>query len=69
MPKRIVEKVEFLEGEIISVRCWLATFGKGSKKERPQHDIDVKNRKLEFLKEIRNDYALLIERANARGAA
>lgn len=69
MPSKMTEKVEFLEGEIVSVRGWLATFGKGSKKERPQHDIDVKTRKLEFLKEIRDDYALSIERARERGAA
>jgi len=35
--------------------------------KRPQHEIDVKQRRLDVLKEIRDDYETAIERK--RGAA
>lgn len=64
MPRRVPEKIEFLDRQIISVRGWLATFGKGGSKERPQDLIDTYQEKLDNLKEIRDDYQQSLDRSN-----
>lgn len=61
------EKQEEVETIIFNTRAWLASFGTGSAKQRPQHEIDLKQRRLDVLKEIRDDYESAIERK--RGAA
>lgn len=48
-------------------RTWLAQHGEGSKAQRPQTEIDIKQRRLEVMKALRDDLELFIERK--RGAA
>ncbi|MDR9813089.1 hypothetical protein [Rhizobium hidalgonense] len=60
------QKRDAIQTIIDNTRGWLATFGEGAKK-RPQHEIDLKQRRLDVLKEIRDDYENAIERK--RGAA
>lgn len=62
MPRRVKEKVDFLEKQIDNVRGWLATHGTGSKTPRPQDLIDTFQQKLDFLKEIRDDYKQSLEK-------
>lgn len=64
MPKKVREKVEFLETQINNVRGWLSTFGTGAPKARPIHDVELQQSKMEMLKEIRDDYKQSLERAN-----
>jgi len=60
------DKQDEIDTIIFNTRAWLASFGDGPKK-RPQHEIDVKQRRLDVLKEVRDDYEIAIERK--RGAA
>lgn len=64
MPRRVQEKIDFLDLQISSVRGWLSTFGKGAAKARPDHEIEIKQDKLEMFKEIRDDYQQSLDRAN-----
>lgn len=61
------EKQEEIDIIIFNTRAWLASFVAGSAKARPAHEIDVKQRRLEVLKEVRDDYETAIERK--KGAA
>jgi hypothetical protein len=63
------EKRDEIEKIINNTRTWLASHGHGSKNPWPQHEIDIKQRRLEVMKEIRQDIEIAIERANQRGAA
>lgn len=61
------EKQDEIDTIIFNTRAWLASFGTGSAKQRPQHEIDVKQRRLDVLKEVSADYETAIERK--KGAA
>lgn len=61
------DKRDEIQRIIDTTRGWLASFGEGSKAPRPQHEIEVKQRRLDVLKEVRDDYENAIERK--RGAA
>ena len=60
------QKRDAIQTIIDNTRGWLATFGDGAKK-RPQGEIDIKQERLEILKEIRDDYENAAQRR--RGAA
>ncbi|MEZ2132715.1 MULTISPECIES: hypothetical protein [unclassified Sinorhizobium] len=61
------EKLEEVEKIITNTRGWISSHGPGSKNPWPQHECDVKQRRLDVLKAVRDDYANAIDRK--RGAA
>lgn len=61
------EKMEEVQKIIDNTRVWVASFGPGSKAPRPQHEVDIKARRIDVLKAIREDYEGAIGRK--RGAA
>ena len=61
------EKMEEVQKVIEMTRGWLASHGTGSKTPRPQTEIDIKQRRLDVMKEVRKDYEAAIDRR--RGAA
>lgn len=56
------EKREEVEKIISNVRGWLSSHGPGSKAPWPQHEIDIKTRRLEVMKAVRDDLSAAIER-------
>lgn len=61
------EKRDEVEKILNNTRAWLADHGHGGKNPWPQDQIDIKTRRLDVMKEVRDDYAAAIERK--RGAA
>lgn len=58
------KKVE-VQKIIDNVRGWLSTHGHRSKEPWPQHEIDIKTRRMDVMKEIRDDLTKAIERRSA----
>lgn len=61
------EKFEEVVKIIEMTRAWLASHGPGSKTPRPQTESEIKQRRLDVMKELRDDLERAIERR--RGAA
>lgn len=59
------DKLAEVEKVINNVRGWMSSHGLGSKSPWPQHEIDIKQRRLDVMKAIRDDYANAIERKRA----
>jgi len=60
------EKRDEVQKVIDMTRGWLASHGPGSKAPRPQTESEIKQHRLEVMKEIRDDLERAIERK--RGA-
>jgi hypothetical protein len=63
----LTEKRDEIQKVIDNTRTWLASHGPSSKNPWPQHECDIKQRRLDVFKEIRDDLEIAIERK--RGAA
>ncbi|TAA49160.1 hypothetical protein [Shinella sp. JR1-6] len=61
------ERRDEVQKIIDNTRGWLSSHGHGSKSPWPQHEIDIKQRRLDVMKVVRDDYAAAIDRK--RGAA
>lgn len=59
------EKRAEVQKIIDNVRGWLSSHGPGSKEAWPQHEIDIKTRRMDVMKEIRDDLTKAIERRSA----
>lgn len=56
------EKREEVEKILTNIRGWMSSHGPGSKSPWPQHEIDIKQRRLDVLKAVRDDLTAAIER-------
>lgn len=56
------EKREEVQKIIDNTRNWISTHGPGGKVPWPQHECDIKSRRLEIMKAIRDDLDLAVER-------
>ncbi len=63
----LTEKRDEIQKVIDNTRAWLSNHGPGAKNAWPQHECDIKQRRLDVFKEIRDDLEIAIERK--RGAA
>lgn len=67
MPSNVVQKIEWLTGQISMRRTWLATHGT-SKRPWPETDRDMKQYGLDMMLDIKRDYELSLERSKASNA-
>lgn len=61
------DKLEEVQKVVDMTRGWLASHGFGSKTPRPHTEIEIKQRRLDVMKELRDDIENSIQRR--RGAA
>ena len=59
------EKREEVEKIINNIRTWLSMHGTGSKSPWPQHEIDIKTRRMKVMKVLRDDLTAAIEKRRA----
>jgi hypothetical protein len=52
----IQDKIDFIAGRIWSLQTWLQDHGRSSKKPRPEHDIEQRERSLQMFEAIQSDY-------------
>jgi hypothetical protein len=65
VPNNVSEKIDWLNGQIDSRATWLRTHGTKAK-PWPEGDIDSKQRGLEMMQDIRDDYQKSLDRAKAQ---
>ncbi|MGO8422291.1 hypothetical protein ACC807_11195 [Rhizobium ruizarguesonis] len=56
------EMIQWLDRRIASAMTWLDDHGKGSKRPRPQHEIETKEYDIARFEEIKAAYVKAIER-------
>lgn len=66
MPYSLDDKLEEVDKIINNVRVWLATHGKGGKKQWPDHEIEIKERRLDVMKAVKLDLETAIDRKRER---
>lgn len=58
--------IAWMDRKIWSAQTWLETFGKGTKKQRPDHDIAHREEDIENFLELRGAYVKAYEARKAQ---
>lgn len=59
------DMLDWIDKRISSAMTWLDDHGKGSKRQRPQHEIETKEDDIAKLEEIKLAYRKALDRRNA----
>jgi hypothetical protein len=63
------QMLNWMDRKIRSANTWLETFGRGTKKQRPELDIEHREEDIECFAELRGAYVKALERRQSQGGA